>query len=82
MKVYLEDDVIFYDYPTGTKTPYWVYVEAFEIAADQNVNNIYDMFLKKWFDKSVVEQTIHCLMEARPNKDWTLLRQTMLSNIF
>lgn len=82
MRVYLEDDVIFYDHQKNGTTPYWVYVAAFEIAADQNVNNIYDIFLKKWFDKSVVEQTIHCLMEARPNKDWASLRQTMLNNIF
>ena len=82
MKVYLQDDVIFYDYPTKTSTPYWVYVEAFEIASDQSVSNIYDMFLKKWFDENVVEQTIHCLMEARPHRDWSSLKQAMLNNIF
>lgn len=82
MRVFLEDDVIFYDYYGNGKTPYWLYVGAFEIATDQDISNIHDMFLKKWYNESVVEQTIHCLMEARPNKDWSLLKQEMLNQIF
>ena len=81
MKVYLENDVIFYDYQMGGKSPYWNDVAAFEIADEQSISNIHDMFLKKWFNESVIEQTIHCLMEARPNKDWTALKGKMIKEI-
>jgi len=80
MKVYLQDDVIFYDYQTGTKTTYWLDVGTFEHAESQ-IEMLWDIFMKKWFTASVIEQTIHCLMEARPNKDWSVLKAKMLNEI-
>ena len=80
MKVYLKNDVIFYDYQTGQKTTYWLDVETFE-HAEQQIDMLWDIFMKKWFTASTIEQTIHCLMEARPNKDWSLLKNKMLNEI-
>ena len=80
MRVYLENDVIFYDYQTGQKTTYLLDVETFEHAEHQ-IDMLWDIFMKKWFTASIIEQTIHCLMEARPNKDWSLLKNKMLNEI-
>lgn len=80
MKVYLHNDVIFYDYPAETKTPYWLDVETF-LHAENQIEMLWGVFTKKWFNVSVVEQTIRCLMEARPNKDWSKLKEKMLNQI-
>lgn len=77
MRIYLEDDVIFYKYKSAIQTTYWMEVEMFE-NAESNIDMLYDFTSKNWYTPSVVEQTIHCLMEARPHKDWNNLRNQML----
>lgn len=80
MRIYLEDDIIFYKYKTGIETTYWLEVELFE-HAENNIDMLYDFTARKWYDESIVERTIHCLMEARPHKDWSKLKTLMLSKL-
>jgi hypothetical protein len=79
MKIYLQDDVIFYNHTPNAPTTYWLEVELFEHAKN-NSAMLSDLFIKKWYNENVVEQTIHCLMEARPNTDWSTLRSDVLEN--
>jgi hypothetical protein len=80
MRIYLEDDVIFYKYKTAIETTYWLEVELFE-HAENNIDMLYDFVDRKWYDENVVERTIHCLIEARPKKDWSVLKSKMLQKI-